>query len=74
MFNCKVGEVLSRITPPIGSSEGYCQSGTVVEVSEESITLAVQVDVIRRMKFNRNTGMDTSGMGTFLVRPDYLAT
>lgn len=72
MLNCKVGETLCRITPPVGTSEGFCQSGTVVEVSDELITLSVQADVIRRMEFSRKTGMDTSGLGSFLVRPDYL--
>lgn len=71
-FNAKIGEILSRITPPQGSFTGYCQSGKVVEVTEEEIILSVQVDIPRRMAFRRSDGFDTSGLGSFLVRPDFL--
>lgn len=73
MFNARVGEVLSRITPPERSSVGYCQSGRVVEVTEDEIVLEVQVDIVRLMRFSRANGFDTAGLGTFLVRPDFLA-
>ena len=72
MFNPKIGDHLARITPPVGSSEGYCQTGVVTEVTETTISMDVQVDMIRRMTFDRRTGFDTAGLGSFIVRPDYL--
>lgn len=72
MFNAEIGETLSRISPPIGTSPGYCQSGTVVEVTESEIVVAVQADIVRHMRFDRLVGMDVSGTGSFLVRPDFL--
>lgn len=72
MFNAQVGETLARITPPQDSSTGYCQSGKVVEVTDDEIVLEVQVDILRRMRFSRNDGFDTAGLGSFIVRPDFL--
>lgn len=72
MFNAKVGETLARITPPIGSSTGYAQSGTVVEVTEDEIVLQVLVDIPRQMRFSRQTGAGVADPETFLVRPDFL--
>lgn len=72
-INPRSGEIWLRITPPSDGLPGYCQAGTVDLVTEETVELVVQCDVVRRMAFNRQTGLDTSGMGTFLVRPDAVA-
>jgi hypothetical protein len=72
VFNAKIGELLARITPPEGTSIGYCQSGKVVEVTDTEIVLEVQVDILRRMRFDRKNGLDTVGLGSFIVRPDVL--
>lgn len=73
MLNPKVGDTMLRITPPQSGLEGYCQAGTVDVLTEETIELIVQVDIPRRMVFRRIDGHDTSGLGSFIVRPDYLA-
>ncbi len=73
MFHTKVGEILSRISPPFNEFEGSCQTGVVTEVTDTEIVVDVQVDVVRRMHFFRRDGRDTLNMGTFLVRPDFLA-
>lgn len=64
------GETWLRITPPTDSQPGYSQSGTVELVTETTIEMRVLCDVPRRMTFSRETGFDTSGRRTFLVRPD----
>lgn len=68
-----VGETMVRITPPEGFSAAYCQTGVVVEVTDLVIALDVQVDVIRRMLFDRVTGFDRAGLGSFVVRQDWMA-
>jgi hypothetical protein len=72
MLNPAIGDTLTRIVPPSGSSEGYSQSGKVIEVTDDTIVMAVQADVIRHMRFGRSDGFDTVGLGSFLVRPDWL--
>lgn len=69
MINAKVGQKMLRITPPHGDSEGYSQDGIVESVDDAEIVLVVQVDILRRMRFNRKNGLDTVGLGTFLVYP-----
>jgi hypothetical protein len=69
-INPKIGETWLRITPPSDGQPGYSQAGTVDVVTDESVEVLVQCDVIRRMTFSRQTGLDTSGLGTFLVRHD----
>lgn len=71
MLTPKVGERMLRITPPEGSSAGYCQMGKVESFDDEIIVVVVLVDGPRHMRFRRKDGFDTSGLGTFLVRPDY---
>jgi hypothetical protein len=71
MINATVGDTLARITPPDGFHEGYSQSGQVLEVTDDTIVLLVQVDLPRRMSFRRDTGFDTAGIGSFIVRPDW---
>lgn len=71
-LNPKVGEVWSRICPPEGGQPGYCQSGEVVEVNEDEVVVRILADQFRSMRFRRSDGRDTSGLGTFLVRPDTL--
>lgn len=73
MLTPKLGDTLFRITPPSDGREGYCQAGTVEQVDDEAIDLIVQVDIPRRMRFRRVDGFDTVGLGTFLVRPDFVA-
>lgn len=70
MLNPKIGETWLRITPPYNGQPGFSQAGRVAHVSETTVELLVQCDVIRRMSFSRSTGLDTSDMGSFLVRPD----
>ena len=67
------GETWLRITPPSGGLPGYSQAGTVDRVTETTIELLVRCDVMRRMAFELNTGMDVAGQGTFLVKPDAVA-
>lgn len=73
MLTAKQGDTLVRITPPSGGREGYSQAGTVDRVDDDTIDLIVQVDIPRRMRFRRADGFDTVGLGTFLVRPDFVA-
>jgi hypothetical protein len=73
MLTPKIGDILLRITPPNGEGEGYSQAGTVDRITEETIELIVQVDIPRRMTFRRTDGMDTVGLGTFVVRPDFVS-
>lgn len=68
MINAKLGDTMIRITPPRNGREGYAQYGTVSEVSDEKITIMVQVDIQRHMEFRREDGMDTNGIGSFIVR------
>lgn len=65
--------IVIRVVPPSGHSAAFCQTGEVVEVTDESITLYVLVDVVRRMAFDRTTGLDRGGQGSFLVRSDWMA-
>lgn len=73
MLNPKIGETMLRITPPQRGGEGYSQAGKVDVVTEDTVELIVQVDVPRRMTFSRADGFDTAGLGSFIVRPDYVA-
>ena len=70
IFSSKVGDHLVCITPPNGSSPGYCQSGVVAEVNDETFSIDVIGDVIRRMTFDRSTGMSNEGRTTFLSLPE----
>lgn len=70
MLNPKPGETWLRITPPCDGQPGFSQAGRVDKVTDTTVELLVQCDVIRRMVFTRSTGFDASGMGSFLVRPD----
>lgn len=73
MFNPKIGDTMLRITPPQNGRAGYSQAGRVDAITEQTIELVVQVDIPRRMVFNRTDGFDTSGIGSFIVQPDFLA-
>ena len=68
------GETWLRITPPSGGQPGYSQAGTVEQVTETTVELLVRCDVMRRMTFDLDTGLDVAGMGTFLVKPDVVAS
>jgi hypothetical protein len=69
MFQTHVGEVLTRIAPPIKDQEGTCHTGVVAEVTETEIVLEVQMDTVRHLRFFRRDGRDVHDTGTFLVRP-----
>lgn len=66
----RAGETWLRITPPVEDQPGYCQAGTVELVTDNSVVLLVRCDIMRRMTFCLETGLDTSGLGTFIVKPD----
>lgn len=75
-LNPKIGEKLSRITPPSVSLQGsyvpaYIQTGTVVEITDTEVVVEILVDIPRKMRFDKITGME-SEFGTFLVRPDFI--
>ncbi len=72
MLNPQIGDHLVRVNPPSGGHEGSCQSGTVSRVDDQTFVMRVQVDVIRDMEFRRSDGYDTSALGSFVVRPDWL--
>lgn len=72
MLNPKIGDTMLRVTPPHNGLEGYSQAGKVEVLTDDTIELIVLVDIPRRMVFRRSDGMDTSGLGSFIVRPDYL--
>lgn len=72
MLNLKVGDTMLRITPPQNGRAGYSQAGRVDAITEQAITLIVQVDIPRQMEFRRTDGVDTSGLGSFIVHPDFL--
>jgi hypothetical protein len=64
------GDVAAHHAPPCDGQPGFSQAGKVDKVTDTTVELLVQCDVIRRMVFTRSTGFDASGMGSFLVRPD----
>ena len=70
MINCKPGDVLLRVVPPVDGRHGYSQAGKVETVTDDTIVLAVQADIVRRMSFNRTDGTDSKGHGSFIVRQD----
>lgn len=70
MINCKIGDVLLRITPPSAGRPGYSQAGIVTHLTDKVIELSVQVDMVRLMRFNRVDGKDQSGIGSFVVHQD----
>ena len=70
MINCKINDIMLHVVPPQNGQAGFSQAGRVVDVTEESIKLSVQVDQVRIMEFNRRDGLDTSGLGSFIVRQD----
>ena len=72
MLNVKIGDKLSRITPPSDGDLGYCQSGKVVSVTADHVVVSILCDGYRNMEFSRKDGMDTSGLGCFVVKPDFL--
>lgn len=69
-LNPRRGETWLRITPPSDGQPGYSQAGTVEQVTETTVELLVRCDVMRRMTFVLDTGLDLAGMGSFLVKPD----
>lgn len=73
MLHAKLGETMLRVMPPGENCAGFAQDGEVVEITDTHITLNVQVDVQRKMKFSRFDGRDTAGMGSFLVRSPFLS-
>lgn len=73
MLNPKIGDTMLRVTPPQNGREGYSQAGTVDALTDDLIELIVLVDIPRRMAFRRADGVDTSGLGTFIVTPDSVA-
>ena len=72
-LNPRPGETWLRITPPNGGQPGYSQAGTVEHVTETTVELLVRCDVMRRMTFALDTGLDLAGLGSFLVKPDVVA-
>lgn len=70
MLNVNPGDFLLRISPPTNGHPGFSQRGYVEAVDENSITLVVQADVVRKMPFRRSDGMDLVGLGSFVVRED----
>lgn len=73
MLNPKIGDTMLRVTPPQNGREGYSQAGRVDALTDGLIELIVQVDIPRRMVFRRTDGLDTSGLGSFIVAPDFSA-
>lgn len=73
MLNPKIGDTMLRVMPPHNGLEGHSQAGKVVALTDDTIELVVQVDIHRHMIFRRSDGMDNSGLGTFIVRPDFSA-
>lgn len=73
MLNPKIGDTMFRVTPPQNGRAGYSQAGRVDKLTEETIELIVQVDIPRRMVFSRTDGIDTAGLGSFIVTPDFVA-
>ncbi len=67
MLNLKRGDTMVRVVPPIDGSAGYAQVGIVDLVTDGAIELFVQVDAVRRMRFRRNDGLDTEGIGSFVI-------
>lgn len=67
MLNPKRGDTMVRVVPPIDGSAGYAQVGIVDLVTDVAIELLVQVDVVRRMRFRRSDGLDTEGIGSFVI-------
>jgi hypothetical protein len=67
MLNPKRGDTMVRVVPPSEGSAAYAQSGTVDKVTADTIELMVQVDIVRRMRFRRSDGMDTGGIGSFVI-------
>lgn len=70
MINCKEGDILLRIVPPYKQNPAYSQAGKVTKVTEKTIEMDVQVDVIRKMRFDRTSGLDESGIGSYVVAQD----
>lgn len=70
MLNPTLGDTMLRIIPPQDGSAGFSQAGRVSAITETTIELIVQTDMQRRMVFRRVDGLDTSGLGSFIVRPD----
>ncbi|MBK6616413.1 hypothetical protein [Ottowia sp.] len=71
-MNPKIGDPMTRVVPPEDGNAGYCQTGKVVSVSDAEIVVSIQSDQFRHMTFRRKDGTDTSGMGSFIVIPDFL--
>lgn len=71
MLNANLGDTLVRITPPQVGRACDCQSGKVNSVTDTTIALIAQADIMRRMVFCRTDKFDTVGLGSFIVRPDF---
>ena len=67
MMNAERGDTMFRVVPPIDGSAAYVQAGTVDRVTTDTIELLVQADTVRRMRFRRSDGMDTAGIGSFVI-------
>ncbi len=67
MLSPKVGDTMVRVIPPVDGTPGFTQTGTVDRVSDETIELLVLADYMRRMRFRRRDGLDSSGTGSFVV-------
>lgn len=69
----KVGDSVSRITPPRNGQAGYMQSGRVIQVTEDEIFVSILVDVYRTMVFSRKDGTEPKyNFGSFIVPRDEL--
>jgi hypothetical protein len=67
MMTPERGDTMVRVVPPIDGAVAYVQAGTVDKVTADTIELLVQVDMVRRMRFRRSDGMDTEGIGSFVI-------
>lgn len=68
--NCKVGDILLRVVPPHSGSPAFSQAGKITAVTDDAIEMEVQVDIMRKMTFDRSTGLDRSGIGSYVVPQD----
>ena len=73
MEHIKIGDCVSRITPPQSGRPGYMQSGRVIDVTETEIVVSILVDGYRTMVFSRKDGTEPQDhFGTFIVPRDEL--
>ena len=67
MINAQINYSVIRIIPPNDGHKASFQYGTIREITDEKIIVEVQVDIPRFMEFSRKDGMDTNGIGSFII-------